>query len=622
MAVTQSTLLTGTYNGTDATSYTTASVTPTAARLQLLTVMSAVSTGTPNIPTVTGCGLTWVRIGGFNFSATHRITVFRALGLTPTAGTLTIDFASGGVSQTQTYGAWGLTEFANVDQSGTNGSGAIVQTVSANSGAVVTTLTVTLAAFSNVNNATFGALGVGANRTITEGAGFTQLSEIAGSSPGATLATEWKNSNDTSVDWSWTTGSGASGVGVEIKEGPPAWVGGGAVAADIAVSGTGRRTRFGSAAVAVDVAVSGTGRRTRFGSAAVAGAVAVAGSGVRKTFGSGAITANVAVSGTGARTAVGSGAVSAAVAISAAGSRTATGSAAFSVAVGVSASGLRTAVGSGAVSAALTLSGTGVRSAVGAAAVAVGIEIAGAGQKEGSKTGQGAIDIALAVASAGSRTALGSGAVAVTTGIASAGLRSTFGYGAVAVAFAVSAAGQASKAGSASIVASLAISATGSHTGIGSADVPISVAVSAGGKADRFGAAAINVHLEIGAKGDNGRGPDVTPAPDYRVLFPRRRERKPIRYESESRTILFLSVIVARPTVIYAPVARSEELPIRKVRIGAVETRSRLRIRNRQVVTRAQRISHPASRQWEAEIRKLEELAVIGILEELIDASV
>lgn len=315
MAVTATTLLSGTYDGTDASSYTTASVTPTGARLQLLTVLAAPSGGgTSNIPTASGNGLTWVRVAGNNFgAANHRLTVFRALGNSPTSGAITIDFGG----QTQTYCAFTLTEFANVIQTGTNGSGAIIQAVATNSVGTVTTLTATLAAFSDVDNATFGALGLAGNRTVTEGSGFTQLGEIAGSAPAATVATEWKNSNDTTVDWSWTTAIGASAVGIEIGEGPPVWVQTGSVAGDGQVAATGKRTRLGSGTVVGDGQIAATGLRTRFGSATIVGDGQLVITGVRTRFGSGTIVGDGQIVGTGlptrfaAATIVGTGTINA-----------------------------------------------------------------------------------------------------------------------------------------------------------------------------------------------------------------------------------------------------------------------------------------------------------------------
>lgn len=219
MAVTANTLLAATYNGTDGTSFTTASVSPTPGRLLLLAVGSYQTAGNPASPSsISGAGITWVSVGTA-LNGITRITLYRGMSIQPSSGALTISFAA-----THAAAAWTLTEFGNVDQTGTNGSGAVKQfatnTISSQPG-----ITVTLAAFTNTGsfvNATYGAVACNPIRVLTEGSGFTQLGEVSGSSPNATLGTEWKTTNDTTVDWS--TGSDAAwcAIAVEIVESTPA----------------------------------------------------------------------------------------------------------------------------------------------------------------------------------------------------------------------------------------------------------------------------------------------------------------------------------------------------------------------------------------------------------------
>ena len=134
------------------TVYTTGTFQPAGNSLVLLAVASkSVSSGDNVVPTVTGNGLTWVEVDNEIPQANYtRLTVFRAMGSSPTSGQATITF-----SATQDSILWDIQEFANVDTSGTNGSGAIVQTVS--NTATATSVTVTLAAFGATDNATYGA---------------------------------------------------------------------------------------------------------------------------------------------------------------------------------------------------------------------------------------------------------------------------------------------------------------------------------------------------------------------------------------------------------------------------------------------------------------------------------
>ena len=203
--------LIGTGSGSSASSYNTASISPGAKRLVLLYVQTNPTSGTANQPTVTGAGMTWTAV----ISATlggYRETLFRALSASPGSGALTIDFAG----QNQNYFNWIVYEFIGVDPSGTNGANAIVQAGSQtlpNSGNS-TGITVTLGAFGNINNATYGA--IASSGGIATGGSFTELSNFA---TGSNIAgSEWAASNQTAVNWTWgSSGVNVTALAVEIK---------------------------------------------------------------------------------------------------------------------------------------------------------------------------------------------------------------------------------------------------------------------------------------------------------------------------------------------------------------------------------------------------------------------
>lgn len=209
--VTESALTSGNSDA-DQSSYTTASIAPGATTLVLFAVLTAQAGGAPTQPTISG--YTWIN-GVQNDSGTprRRVDLFRSMGTA--SGTRTIDY--GGVSQVGC--AWSVAEFAGVDTSGTNGSGAIVQNATNSSnGADVTSLTITLAAFGDVANATYGCFLIGfISEAQTVGAGFSQIHSVSGTAPVMQLLTEWRNDNDTTVDESSTTADNRSGVAVEIK---------------------------------------------------------------------------------------------------------------------------------------------------------------------------------------------------------------------------------------------------------------------------------------------------------------------------------------------------------------------------------------------------------------------
>src|SRR3989344_2577104 len=211
-AVTAANLTSGS-STTDASSYTTASITPSANKLILVAVTIRNDTSdAASAPTISGNGLTWVQINTQSFGARQNLTLFRSMGASPSAGVITID--TGG--DTMDMVSWTVAEFDGVDTSGTNGSGAIVQNA-VNSTTGATSLTVPLAAFGSANNATYGTFTHSQfNEGIAQGTGFTELADSFAAGVYGTES-EWRNDNDTSVDASWVTSGNAAGIAVEIK---------------------------------------------------------------------------------------------------------------------------------------------------------------------------------------------------------------------------------------------------------------------------------------------------------------------------------------------------------------------------------------------------------------------
>lgn len=223
-------ILTASGSATDASSYATASVTPTANALILASVFN-IAVG-PATPTASGNGLTWVAVASVAVVNNARTTLFRAMGASPTAGAITFDFGG----QTQQNAHWTVTEVTGVDQSGTNGSGAVVQSATASGTSAAPS--VTLAAFARAANGTYGVIGVNATDAITPGTGFTELSDTA-LVESNNIEDEWRVDNDTTVDWSIASNLFAA-VAVEIGAGPQnthPWTLGMALGMDIRAGG-------------------------------------------------------------------------------------------------------------------------------------------------------------------------------------------------------------------------------------------------------------------------------------------------------------------------------------------------------------------------------------------------
>lgn len=220
MPITAAHLLTNAIT-TNATSYTaSASITPIANQLVLAAILSTKTAApSPLAPTITGNGLTYVAIGGINFATVatglYRLTLFRAMGATPTAGAPVISFGA----VTQQGCGYAFSQFGGVDTSGTNGSGAIARTPVVLSGDGVTTLAPNLATppFEAPNNATFACFAINLNSAITPEAGWTKLgTDIGFATPTARIESQYLIGNDTSPSATWASASAAA-IAVEIR---------------------------------------------------------------------------------------------------------------------------------------------------------------------------------------------------------------------------------------------------------------------------------------------------------------------------------------------------------------------------------------------------------------------
>lgn len=204
----------------DASSYNTASFTPTSNALVLVAIYTADRFGVGTAPTVSsmsGNGGTWAAIDNSLYAGTReRTTIYRTMIASPSAGAATIT-----LSGTAGACSWSVCEFTGVDTSGTNGSGAIAANTNKNTSGA-SPLTLALSAFSDaVNNACYMALTVeDSSVTYTVGAGMTQIHNVAnadGSWP-SRLLSEYQIGQNTSPSASWSSGAfGSGGVAFEIK---------------------------------------------------------------------------------------------------------------------------------------------------------------------------------------------------------------------------------------------------------------------------------------------------------------------------------------------------------------------------------------------------------------------
>lgn len=208
-------LTTGSDTTNQTTPYATASITPTANRLAVAGVLVSVASGTTPALSLTGCGLTWVQVDQTAAGA-RTLHVFRAMGAAPTAGALSI---AGDGTTTLTSCLWSVTEFDGVDTSGTDGSGAVVQSVNQKP-AAATSCSTAFATAVTAGNATFGAVAISAQEAMTAGTGWTALGQTSQSAPTSALLTEAATTAQQNVTASWTSSVTNFIIGVEVKAAP------------------------------------------------------------------------------------------------------------------------------------------------------------------------------------------------------------------------------------------------------------------------------------------------------------------------------------------------------------------------------------------------------------------
>lgn len=212
------TLLTAGHDPTNTGTFTTASIAPAPNALVTVAVLTHQASAAAPDPVLSGGGMTsWEVVASVAYNGAtplDRLTIFRAMSAAPGSGPITIH-SSVTVSNCQ----WIVSQWSGVDQSGTNGSGAIAQTASA-TGNAVTSLTAALSAFATPSDVAYGAFGV-ANSTavITAGSGFTTIDqEPSGEGTVGDLLAEWAV-NIPAVTATWPS-KNAGALAVEIKAAP------------------------------------------------------------------------------------------------------------------------------------------------------------------------------------------------------------------------------------------------------------------------------------------------------------------------------------------------------------------------------------------------------------------
>lgn len=196
------TLKTSSSDATAGTAWSIPSLSYSADRLILVAVTLVRGAGlAADTAAITGLAATWTQVATVAFGASGRfeMVVYRTVLSAGQTGAISI-------SATNSHEAafWQVIEY---DDAAT-----VVQSASLGASSV-TTVTATLAAFSDVAN---GAVSFGfeaSTATITPGAGWSELGEYTAA---RTIQAQWRASNDTTADISWTGAQAACIIAMEI----------------------------------------------------------------------------------------------------------------------------------------------------------------------------------------------------------------------------------------------------------------------------------------------------------------------------------------------------------------------------------------------------------------------
>lgn len=202
--------LTSGKDSTDGTSYATASIAP-AANQPIYAVFAARRSVTKPVVTAAGNGLTWVEVARATIADIRVLYVFRAAGAAPSAGAVTFT-----CNQTCVGALWWVGQFTGADTSGTNGSGATVQSdIDDNITSGTTGNTTFASPLEHANNVNLTAVITAlSTASVTPDAQFAELFDDA-AAEFVGLEVQWARGEST-CDPTWST-SAAAIISVEVK---------------------------------------------------------------------------------------------------------------------------------------------------------------------------------------------------------------------------------------------------------------------------------------------------------------------------------------------------------------------------------------------------------------------
>ncbi len=205
------------FDNTDATSYATASITPTAGSCVVIATgctraASIQAASTPTGTSIDTVSLITSDLGDSLASPTYAVTVYVARG-TGSAGAITLP-----QPQTMTGCAWQVVTFAGVNRS--VGTGGVVQSTVIHSDAAGSANAVmTFATFASTSNAGFAAVGLNGTATISSvSSGWTDNTLAQGTAPNNAFDAQYKLSSvGTGFSTTFSAASRHMAVGIELS---------------------------------------------------------------------------------------------------------------------------------------------------------------------------------------------------------------------------------------------------------------------------------------------------------------------------------------------------------------------------------------------------------------------
>lgn len=320
---------------------------------------------------IAGTGVVGSLVLGANYGASNSRRRTEVWTFSPVADTTTTLLVTFAVGENSTAHCWSIVR-TNASQAGT-----LPQTPQMNRSTGAAAITATLSTFADSGNAALGFFGaVGTNGAMSIGSGFTQIhSEVVAAGTTICLFSEYKTSQDATIDANAGGVNDIIGIGLELKsaelslssDGLASSSGSAALGVSTPLASSGLASSAGAADLRTTLSLIGTGVASSSGSAEGQITVGMEGAGLASSSGSADLTLTQSFSADALASSSGTASVGLGADLSGTGEVSSSGSADLTLTVSVEATGLVSTSGSANVVSVLALGGIGMVSVDGSA---------------------------------------------------------------------------------------------------------------------------------------------------------------------------------------------------------------------------------------------------------------